>query len=770
MPTQNVLTFDQDLDRKIHLVDGGSISNVNNNGVVVKVNLYHRKEAASVSGIVVGSVVCPDWSTVTLSGSHTGNTVSVTIDADCVAIPGMIGLGIQVVDGTTKTTVFRIMFRVDIVETDNPVDPGSRTTLHVAELIAAIESAEASIPSDYSALLHTLASDFSASAAYAAGDYVWYNGTLYRFTANHAAGSWTGTDATAAVIGNELSNLKNASERQNFKTDIVNDRFTDFASGYYVDFPISSVAFTYGYASGNLNRVYANGSLPVLEGCVVEITLANYQLTFVEGTRSIGSWCTGSTSYTISSRDVSLGFWIRKSDSSAISNNEIAAIREAIVIRYYPPNAYTSGPVADLLDDLDFITEPNHNLWIADETITFTQKTDVTFSPALPAGTYTFSALVTSNDTDAVISRFQINSGSVMGDLRRNVRSSATITTPDPITTITLYAARNTATSADDTATFADIQIEDGSIASTYSPHGLTAIDSSTRNRLDSIVKYVSTTGSDNNDGNVQEAAYATLMKALRSGATTIYVLPGTYTEDFTTIYQAYQNRQVNIIAYGAVFNTTIQLRFVNADVNIYGMTVNIVPSSNTYSGFYLTDCSGEIKDCIVNNATSMGFRLDGCKMTLERCIAANCTTDGFNAHTVTTGKESELTLINCVAHDCGDDGASVHESGKMYVIGGEYYNNVQTGLAPHNYCTFEMLNVHCHNNRIGIEAVLDELPEGAIPATGRIIGCILNNNTLYGIDAKYYNVLILGNGFAENGGAATHRGTGATITSFTAS
>lgn len=35
---------------------------------------------------------------------------------------------------------------------------------------------------------------FSATDAYAAGDIVTYNGSLYRFTAAHAAGAWTGTD------------------------------------------------------------------------------------------------------------------------------------------------------------------------------------------------------------------------------------------------------------------------------------------------------------------------------------------------------------------------------------------------------------------------------------------------------------------------------------------------------------------------------------------------------------------------------------------------
>lgn len=55
-----------------------------------------------------------------------------------------------------------------------------------------------------------LASDFSASTAYSAGDYVWQNGTLYEFTADHAAGAWTGTDATAAKVADDVSDLKSA--------------------------------------------------------------------------------------------------------------------------------------------------------------------------------------------------------------------------------------------------------------------------------------------------------------------------------------------------------------------------------------------------------------------------------------------------------------------------------------------------------------------------------------------------------------------------------
>ena len=154
----------------------------------------------------------------------------------------------------------------------------------------------------------------------------------------------------------------------------------------------------------------------------------------------------------------------------------------------------------------------------------------------------------------------------------------------------------------------------------------------------------------------------------------------------------------------------------------------------------------------------------------MERCKAINCGVDGFNGHTVNTGYETEVTLIDCVAHDCGDDGASIHESGKMYVVGGEYYNNVQAGLAPHDLCEFEAMNVHCHHNGKGIEAVKDTLAEGQTPAIGRVIGCILNNNSTYGLDVKNYMVNTLGNGYASNTSGTTNAGTGATINAYTAS
>lgn len=68
----------------------------------------------------------------------------------------------------------------------------------------AAEEALASIPADYTSLWGTIAEPFSTSDSYSAGQYITYNGGLYRFFADHAAGDWTGTDAEQIVVTDEL--------------------------------------------------------------------------------------------------------------------------------------------------------------------------------------------------------------------------------------------------------------------------------------------------------------------------------------------------------------------------------------------------------------------------------------------------------------------------------------------------------------------------------------------------------------------------------------
>lgn len=47
--------------------------------------------------------------------------------------------------------------------------------------------------------------EFSASDDYAAGQYVFKDGYVYRFTAAHPAGAWTGTDAVQTSVFGEMA-------------------------------------------------------------------------------------------------------------------------------------------------------------------------------------------------------------------------------------------------------------------------------------------------------------------------------------------------------------------------------------------------------------------------------------------------------------------------------------------------------------------------------------------------------------------------------------
>lgn len=52
-----------------------------------------------------------------------------------------------------------------------------------------------------------IAGEFSAEQAYYAGDYVYYEGSLFKFTEFHAAGEWSSEDVAPAQIGNDLANI-----------------------------------------------------------------------------------------------------------------------------------------------------------------------------------------------------------------------------------------------------------------------------------------------------------------------------------------------------------------------------------------------------------------------------------------------------------------------------------------------------------------------------------------------------------------------------------
>lgn len=191
---------------------------------VISVDLYTDGVAYSGGGTCAGACICPDGSTVALTGSVSGKTASVSLTEDCFAIPGQIGIAIRVTSGTTKTTVLKANYNVEQFSTNNPVDPGSRIALDVTTLVNRIDQATADIPaSDMASLMAGIAPTFSTSTAYPAGAYVYYNGTLYRFTTAHAAGSWVGTDAASIALAGDVSDLANASDLLFTKEQLISE-------------------------------------------------------------------------------------------------------------------------------------------------------------------------------------------------------------------------------------------------------------------------------------------------------------------------------------------------------------------------------------------------------------------------------------------------------------------------------------------------------------------------------------------------------------------
>ena len=249
MAAQFVTHYFQDLQQDIKIRQCGTIVfNADNLSNVIEIELYNGTEAYSGGGSVSCSVIAPDGATVPVTGGTlSGNVVSVTLTGDCFAIPGQIGVGVQVVNGTQKTTVLKAIYNVELLDTDTVVDPGSRLTASVADLVSDIETATAEIPaSDMASLMAGIAPTFSTSISYQAGAYVYYSGTLYRFTAAHSAGSWTGTDAIVAVVGNDVSDLKTATEtaiEQQIGVEILHANGTSTfspAKEYYINANISN--------------------------------------------------------------------------------------------------------------------------------------------------------------------------------------------------------------------------------------------------------------------------------------------------------------------------------------------------------------------------------------------------------------------------------------------------------------------------------------------------------------------------------------------------
>lgn len=153
-------------------------------------------------------------------------------------------------------------------------------------------------------------------------------------------------------------------------------------------------------------------------------------------------------------------------------------IEESSTATSYEPYTNGASPNPDYPQDIEVVTGEN-DITIEGKNLvnigTTTFEVSKTYDNLnIAPGTYTFSAEITSSDTDTSVSRAYFYNGNTnLGNaqLNRGTRSNAIITTTSPITKIILYASNTYNNSVGDTTTYKDVQLEKGSTATTYEPY-----------------------------------------------------------------------------------------------------------------------------------------------------------------------------------------------------------------------------------------------------------------------------------------------------------
>lgn len=176
-----------------------------------------------------------------------------------------------------------------------------------AEFIAdynALSARVEAIVSDTEDMIENLADPFSSSTAYVTGDYVIQNGVLYRFTADHPAGAWTGSDAQQVTAMREIDDLA--------EDEYYNQVFTN-AGIVQLNADMFEPGIWYrGNKQSNPNRGRMKRLIPVKKGMRVNITVDTFDV----------FWAVTSTKpWTNYAQGGNTGTWISTVGTSSVTVN-----------------------------------------------------------------------------------------------------------------------------------------------------------------------------------------------------------------------------------------------------------------------------------------------------------------------------------------------------------------------------------------------------------------------------------------------------------------
>lgn len=158
-----------------------------------------------ITGTITGKFLSSTMTTFALSGYVAEGVASVTLPSECYGAPGQFVVSIFATNGSTTTCIYcgvGSIFRTSTAAIAYPTTTLPDLTL----LINQLDDVIASFPADLSHLLGAIAPTFVDNLPFYAGQYVWNDQVLYRFTVDHPAGSWAGSaDTVVAVVGTELN-------------------------------------------------------------------------------------------------------------------------------------------------------------------------------------------------------------------------------------------------------------------------------------------------------------------------------------------------------------------------------------------------------------------------------------------------------------------------------------------------------------------------------------------------------------------------------------
>lgn len=253
-----VYDYEQDLTAPIvtRPLSGQSFTG-DQDSVMLRVTVTDNGEPADLSDqTIYGYCVRPDGETIDITGAFSENKAWVVLTSECLELQGRISVTIKASDGTTsaKTTLLSVALTVGLAVTDVEVSGGSIVT-DVADLIDAIEDAVETIPPTYTALQNGVSLAFSASHAYRTGDYVMYDGALYRFTQDHAAGSWDANEVDTVAVGQGIAEAFHALTMHNAANVLPSKADTIVASYNGTAYKIHNNVWTIsGTTSANFSR------------------------------------------------------------------------------------------------------------------------------------------------------------------------------------------------------------------------------------------------------------------------------------------------------------------------------------------------------------------------------------------------------------------------------------------------------------------------------------------------------------------------------------